>query len=127
MRELTKLAGLVAALAAAVAWAFLASGTPTNTYHFAPMVVAGIWVGLDGSMGAGLTQRRIVNTALGGFVVAVATAVILEVKGDLDGPTFWDTSDTAPVLFEHVVFAAVGAAIGAVVAIRAAATEPRRV
>ena len=126
MADLRKLAGLFAALAAAVAWAFLASRTPTNTFHFAPMVVAGIWVGLDGSMGAGLTQRRIVNTALGGFALAVVTAAILEVKGDLDGPTFWDESDSAPVLAEHVVFAALGAVIGAAVALRTASTAPRQ-
>ena len=125
MADLKRLTGLFVALAAAVIWALLAARTPTNTYHFAPMVVAGAWVAIDGSIGAGLTQRRIVNTSLGGWCVAVATAVVLEVKGDLDGPTFWDSSDTAPVLLEHVVFAMLGAAIGAVIAIRAAGTVPR--
>jgi hypothetical protein len=123
--ELKKLTGFVAALAAAVAWALLAARNPTNTYHFAPMVVAGIWVVIDGSLGAGLTQRRIVNTTLGGIAIALTTMVILEVKGDLDGPTFWDESDAAPVLAEHIVFAVLGGVIGAALALRAAGTEPR--
>ena len=126
MGEFTRLAGLLAALAGAVVWALLAARTPTNTYHFAPMVVAGIWAGLDGSIGAGLTQRRIVTSAFGGLAVAVTTAVILELKGDLAGPVFWDSSDDAPVLVEHVVFAVVGALLGAAVALRAASTAPRR-
>lgn len=125
MADLRRLSGMFVALAAAVIWAVLAARTPTNTYHFAPMVVAGAWVAIDGSIGAGLTQRRIVNTSLGGLTVAIASAVVLELKGDLAGPTFWDTGDNAPVLFEHIVFAVAGAGIGALIAIRTAATAPR--
>ncbi|MEM9465712.1 MAG: hypothetical protein AAGA90_10085 [Actinomycetota bacterium] len=126
MPELKTLAGFGACLVAAVVWALLAARSPTSTFHFAPMVVGGLWAGLDGSLGAGLTQRRIVNAAIGGVAIAVATAVILETKGDLDGPTFWDTSDTAPVLAEHVVFAVLGGVLGAAVALRVANTEPRQ-
>lgn len=125
MREALRLPGLFVALGAAVLWAVLASGTPTNTYHFAPMVVAAAWVAVDGSIGAGLTQRRVVNTALAGFGVAVVAALILAAKGDLDGPTFWETRGTGAVLAEHVVFAALGAALGGVYAVRTAATAPR--
>lgn len=127
MGELRKLAGLLVSLAAAVAWAVLASRTPTNTYHFAPMVVAAASAVVDGSMGAGLTQRRTVNAALGGVIIALATAAILAAKGDLDGPTFWETRGTTAVLIEHAVFAVIGAVGGFVYAVRTAATEPRGV
>ncbi|MEO0492010.1 MAG: hypothetical protein AAF081_01190 [Actinomycetota bacterium] len=127
MREALRLAGFLAALVAAVLWALLAARTPTNTYHFAPLIVAGAWPAIDGSLGAGLTQRRSVNAALGGFAVAVATAVILAIKGDLDGPTLWETDGTTAVLVEHLVFAALGAVAGCVYAVHTAATEPRNV
>ena len=104
MREALRLAGLAVTLLAAVVWALLAARTPTITYHVVPLIVASAWPAIDGSVGAGLTQRRSVNAALGGFVLATATAIILGVKGDLDGPTLWATqglwlssSNTSPL------------------------------
>lgn len=125
VRDLRGLAGLVASLVAGVVWAYLASGSPSSTFHFAPMVMAGAWVAVDGSMGAGLTQRRIVNAALGGLALALAATLILEAKGDLDGPTFWAHGDDAPVVLEHVLFAVLGSALGAAYAIRTAGRPPR--
>ena len=124
MREVLRLAGLVVALLAAVLWALLAARTPTTTYHVVPLLVASAWPAIDGSVGAGLTQRRSVNAALGGFVLAVATAVILGVKGDLDGPTLWATRGTVAVLVEHIALAAVGAIVGFIHAVRTAGTAP---
>ncbi len=117
-------AGLLIALAAAVAWAGLAARTPTSTYHFAPIVIAAAWVLFDGYSKAGTTQHKAVNFAIAGLVIAVATTLILEVKGDLQGPTFWDGSDDAPVVVEHVLFSVVGAAGGLVLAMRQAARPP---
>ena len=86
--------------------------------------MASAWPAIDGSVGAGLTQRRSVNAALGGFVLATATASILGVKGDLDGPTLWATQGTVAVLVEHVAVAAVGAIAGFIHAVRTAGTAP---
>lgn len=124
MREALRLAGLAVTLLTAVVWALLAARTPTTTYHVVPLIVASAWPAIDGSIGAGLTQRRSVNAALGGFVLAVATAIILGVKGDLDGPTLWSTQGTGAVLVEHVAFAAVGALAGFIHAVRTAGTAP---
>ena len=124
MREALRLVGLVVTLLTAVLWALLAARTPTTTYHVVPLIVASAWPAIDGSIGAGLTQRRSVKVALGGFVLAVVTAIILGVKGDLDGPTLWATEGTVAVLAEHVAFAAVGALAGFVHAVRTASMAP---
>lgn len=124
LRELRSLAGLFVALAFAIAWAYLASGSPHSTFHFAPMIVAGGWVAVDGSTGAGLTQHRVVTSAIGGLVLALATVAILDAKGDLQGPTFWDDGGTS-VLVEHALFALFGAVAGAAYALRVASTPPR--
>jgi hypothetical protein len=124
VREVLRLAGLAVTLLSAVVWALLAARTPTTTYHVVPLIVASAWPAIDGSVGAGLTQRRSVNAALGGFVLATATAIILGVKGDLDGPTLWATQGTVAVLVEHVTVAAVGAISGFIHAVRTAGTAP---
>lgn len=124
LRDLRSLAGLFASLTFAVVWANLASGSPHSTFHFAPMIVAAGWVVVDGSIGAGLTQHRIVNTAIGGVVLTVVTIAILDAKGDLQGPTFWDDGGTS-VLVEHTLFALVGAVAGAAYAVRVASRPPR--
>ena len=122
--ELKRSLGLLVALGAAVAWAVLASRTPSNTYHFAPMVVAAAWVVFDGYSGAGVTHRRAVSLAIFGFVIAVAAGAILELKGDLEGPVFWEHGDDAPVLFEHILFSGLGAVVGLVLAVRQASRPP---
>ncbi len=122
--ELKRSVGLFVALAAAVAWAVLASRTPTSTYHFAPMVVAAAWVLVDGFRGAGVTQRRAVNLALVGLVLSVAVTIVLEAKGDLAGPVFWEGGDDAPVVLEHVLFAILGAGGGLLLAVRQASRPP---
>ena len=113
--------GAVATLAAAVLWAWLAARTPTSTYHFAPLVVAGVWVAVNGMTDAGLTPRATVRVATAGFVVAAVVTLLLEAAGNLDGPVFWDKGDDAPVMIEHLVFAALGALAGAGIALHHAA------
>ncbi len=120
LREFRRLIGLFVALLAAVAWALLAARTPSNTYHFAPMVVAAAWVVFDGYREAGVTPRRAVNLSIAGFLIAVVATVVLEVKGDLDGPVFWEHGDDAPVVVEHVLFSALGAVGGLLLAVRQA-------
>ena len=124
LREIRSLAGLLVTLAFAVVWAYLASGSPHSTFHFAPLIVAGGWVVVDGSIGAGLTQHRVVTAAIGGLVITLVTIAILDAKGDLQGPTFWDDGGTS-VLVEHTLFALLGAVAGAVYAVRVAARPPR--
>ncbi len=124
MSEIRRLGGLLAALGLAVVWAFLAARSPGVTYHFAPMLIAGAWVAVDGLSEAGSTPRRAVNQALTGFGLAIVTTVILSAKGDLDGPVFWDESENAPVIFENVLLALIGALIGLAVAVRHAAKSP---
>jgi len=122
--ELKRSLGLLVALGAALAWAVLAARTPSNTYHFAPMVVAAGWVVFDGYRGAGITHRRALSLALLGFAIAVVATIILELKGDLDGPVFWEHGDDAPVLVEHVLFSLIGAVGGLLLAVRQAARPP---
>ncbi len=124
MDEFRRSIGLLVALLAAVAWALLAARMPSSTYHFAPMVVAAAWVVFEGYREAGVTPRRAVNLSLAGFLIAVVATVILEVKGDLDGPVFWEHGDGAPVVVEHVLFSALGAVGGLVLAVRQAARPP---
>lgn len=123
--SLRRFAGLAWALAAAVAWIVLAARTPTSTFHFAPLVVAGVWVVHDGYSEAGLTQHRAVNEALVGFGLAVAATLLLEAAGNLTGPVFWQEGPESPVVLEHLMFAAGGAVLGLGMAIRRANKEPR--
>ncbi len=116
--------GLLWAVLAAVAWAILAHRTPTSTFHFAPMVVAGVWVIYDGYSEAGVTQRRAVNEALAGFVVALVATITLELLDDLSGPVFWQSGPDSPVVLEHLLFAAGGSIAGVVMALRRAARAP---
>jgi len=125
--NLHRFAGLAWAVAAAVAWIVLAVRTPTSTFHFAPMVVAGLWVIYDGYSVAGLTQHRAVNEALVGFGVAVAATLLLEAMGDLTGPVFWHEGPDSPVVLEHLMFAAGGAVLGLGMAMRRANREPKAV
>ena len=123
--ELRRTVGLFVSLALAVAWAIRAAGDPQSTVLPAPLLVAGVWVAVDGSIGAGLTQRRIVNEALGGFGIAVATIAILALKGDLAGPTPWSEGGMVHVVVALVGAAVVGAIAGALCALRVASRPPR--
>lgn len=113
--------GALASLGAGVVWWIFAARNPTSTYHFAPSVVAAAWVAVEGTKAAGLTPRRIVQLAQLGLIVAVAITVGLSTAGNLEGPVFWSHKDNAPVVVEHLLFAVLGAAVGALIAWRHAA------
>jgi len=119
-----KYLGLVWALAAMVAWIVLASRTPTSTFHFAPLVVAAVWVVVDGYSEAGTTPHRALNEAIVGFGLAALATILLEARGDLAGPVFWQEGPDSPVVFEHLLFAAAGSILGLVVALRRANRAP---
>jgi len=123
--SLTRFAGLAWAAAAAIAWMVLASRTPTSTFHFAPLVVAGVWVVYDGYSVAGITQHRAVNEALVGFGLAVVATLVLEYMGNLTGPVFWHEGPDSPVVLEHLLFAGGGAVLGLGLAMRRANKEPK--
>ena len=113
--------GGAAALVAAVVWAVFARNSPSSTYHFAPSVVAAAWVVLEGTSEAGLTARRTLQLGVLGFLVAGVFTFGLSLAGSLEGPVFWSHADNAPVEFEHILFAVLGALIGVGVSIRHAA------
>ena len=123
--EMRRSVGLFVSLAVAVAWALVVAERPDTTVHLAPLVIAGAWVGVDGAVGAGLTQRRVVNEALGGLLLAGAVTAILAAKGDLDGPTVWGARGTLPVVTEHLLSAALGALLGGSTALWRSARPPR--
>lgn len=118
--------GGVAALAAGGLWSVLAADNPTNTYHFAPSVVAAAWVVIEGSTGSGLTVRRTLHFGVLGALVAAGFTIGLSLAGHLDGPVFWSHADNAPVEIEHLIFAGLGAALGVLVALRQAGRPPAR-
>ncbi|RMH87098.1 MAG: hypothetical protein D6683_00615 [Actinomyces sp.] len=107
-------AGLLAASAAAMVWAILASRHPTNTYHFSPLVVAGLW----GWAERWATRRRHRGRAAllrgaAGAAVSLVTLAELAVSDALRGPTLWHAHGTAPVVAEALAFTVLGAAFGA--------------
>ncbi len=122
--KIRRFAGLAWALAAAGAWIVLATRTPTSTFHFAPLVVAGAWVVYDGYSVAGITQHRAVNEAAIGFALAALATLLLEVMGNLSGPVFWHEGPDSPVVLEHLLFAAGGAVLGFGLAMRRANKAP---
>jgi hypothetical protein len=103
----------------AVLWWVLAARTPTSTFHFAPLIVAGAWVAVEGMSEAGLTPRASVRLGLAGFVIAAVATLLLDAAGNLEGPVFWE-SDNPPVVFEHLVGSALGALGGVGFAVRRA-------
>ena len=104
--------GAWALVLAAVVWAVLAIRTPTNTFHFAPLVVAVVWplvLRADRGMPG---RRRSAVVVLTGPALAVLVGVVLSATGNLEGPTFWSDGG-APV--EVVLFALAGGVAGWVV------------
>lgn len=112
--------GLGVAAAASVLWFVLADRNPSNTYHFAPAIVAAAWVVVGSLPEAGLVPRVTIRLAAAGFVLAVLVTIGLEITDRLQGPVFWQDGDDAPVVVEHVLFAALGAVGGGWLAVRRA-------
>lgn len=111
--------GLWAPIAAITLWVVLAVRTPTNTFHFAPIVVAMAWPILRRvDAGRPIPQREAIVASATGVVLAVVVGAVLSLTGNLDGPTFWGDGESVvdDPLFEVVVFALAGGLAGYLVA-----------
>jgi hypothetical protein len=119
--------GVALAALAAIGWVVLAIRTPTNTYHFAPLVVAlaaPIAARSDPARsdparsdlggpdlgGSESPWSRLVVGCVGG-VVAAAIGLSLAASGNLEGPTFWGEGGA---LGEVLLFSIGGAVAGGV-------------
>ncbi|MFQ5556035.1 MAG: hypothetical protein ACE5GB_00740 [Acidimicrobiales bacterium] len=116
---MSRFAGPIVAVGAALAWVALAWRTPTSTFHFAPTVVAAGW----GWVERWSTEQRRPgldgwSRGIGGVGLAVLATLVLWAGDGLRGPTFWHARGGADVAFEHVVFALLGGSIGAWFALR---------
>jgi hypothetical protein len=114
--QLAWLRGGAATAAVLAIWSILAVRSPDLTYHFAPLIAAGVWPVL-GRHTTTSPLRPTALAALGGFAMTVAVSVLLAGAGYLQGPTFWGDGHA---LSEAILFAALGAAGGAAVGLRAA-------
>jgi hypothetical protein len=98
-----------ASLLTSVLWLALAWRSPSSTFHFAPLIVAGV----GPYTAKAIAGRQQVTTAL--LISAVSLAVVIgaiavmTIGDRMQGPSFW-SEDGAPL--EAVLFAAAGAAIG---------------
>jgi hypothetical protein len=117
---MTRWRGATVSLLAAGVWWVLAARTPTNTYHFAPLIVAAAWAAVEATSEAGLTPRMSVRLGIAGFLLASIVTVLIDAAGNLEGPVFWEESEDPPVVFEHLVGSALGALGGVAFAIRRA-------
>ena len=124
-RLLCSSSGFFWCLGAVVTWGLLAARTPGDRYHWLALIVAATWVTVDGIQGAGLTQRRTVNAALGGWTMASAATLGLLAKGDLVGTPMVLGSHHAGLVAEHLLAAAAGAVLGMAAALRVSSTPPR--
>ena len=96
--------------ALAVLWFVVVILRSETTLHLAPFLVAGTPPVLNALDGAAAPDRRSVVIAAGaGLVISVATAAILIVSGNLDGPAI---EPFGSVLVETLVLAVTGAAVG---------------
>jgi hypothetical protein len=114
--------GVALAALAAIGWVVLAIRTPTNTYHFAPLVVAlaaPIAARSDPARsdparsdlgGSESPWSRLFVGCVGG-VVAAAIGLSLAASGNLEGPTFWGEGGA---LGEVLLFSIGGAVAGGV-------------
>lgn len=107
-RELRIGAGF--ALVAAIGWIALALRTPTNTYHFAPLVVAlALPVATRSDAGPAIGRgRKVIVGTIGGLVAALI-GLWLAATGNLEGPTLWGDDGA---LSEVLVFSIGGALAG---------------
>ena len=105
--------GGLAMVGVCVIWIFLASRRPELTYHFAPLIAAGVWPFLlppsNEEQSSPIVRAAVVSAA-----AVSAVAVLLHIAGRLEGPTFWDDG---PALTEAILFAVGCAAIGAAISL----------
>jgi hypothetical protein len=114
--QLVWLRGAAATAVVLAVWSVLAVRSPDLTYHFAPLIAAGVWPVLGHhTTTSGLRPTAL--AALGGFAMTATVSLLLAGAGYLEGPTFWGDGHA---LSEAILFAALGAAGGAAIGLRSA-------
>jgi len=109
-RRFHRTISILAPLGVAAIWAVLAWRSPFSTRHFAPLLVAmSTPVMLRHRIGrvAAFEARSL---TLLSTAIAVLTALLLDVAGKLEGPSFWSAGGGA--LVEALIVAAVGGVAG---------------
>ncbi len=91
-------------IGAAGLWFALASNNPTQTYHFAPLIVAGAWPTVLERRDA----RSLGIAATGALAIALVTTALLSVGDSLRGP---DLVDGHAATVESIIFALLGAVL----------------
>ncbi len=104
MHVITRLGPGLWTFAALALWAVLAARSPDLTYHFAPLIAAGVWPVMSG--------RAAAAVASGGVTLLVSIGLAL--AGWLEGPDFFGGH---AAFGEAALFAVAGAALGAAWAI----------
>lgn len=108
----------MSAFLAAGIWVGIAWANPTTTYHFAPLVAAGVWPVVSRvRAGHALRRSAAVLAAAGGVAIVLLALAVLMVAGFLRGPALLG----APVPVEAVVGALAGGFAGMLLAV----AEPR--
>ncbi|RZQ59524.1 glutaredoxin domain-containing protein [Amycolatopsis suaedae] len=101
--------GLAVALVIAVGWFVLAAFNPTTSFPLAPALLTAAWpLGRRWRAGRVLRPVTALTTALGGAVLAVAIALLLELNGALAGAMLFGM----PPLTEAIVSVALGVLVG---------------
>jgi hypothetical protein len=106
--------GPAATAIAGVLWFILAVRAPTNTFHFAPIIVAAAWPFVARGSHA-RTMRQALTTAGAGTGVALGIGLVLWATDRLSGPTLWHSGSA---LTETVLFAFLGGAAGLIAQLR---------
>lgn len=94
---------LVGTLLFVLLWVALAVARPSTTFHLAPLIVAG-WPAIGER-----EPKLAAATAVVGFMVAGAAALVLSITGMLQGPSLLPWGGPA---LESMVAAGVGASVG---------------
>ena len=115
MREPSHLRGAALTALVCVVWIFLARRSPELHYHFAPLIAAALWPLSLRTQGRRSVQDAVVG-GVGAVVLTWATTLLIQHAGYMDGPNFLERGPAWP---EAVLFAVLGALVGARTASRA--------
>lgn len=97
-----------------ILWVALAIRTPTNTFHFAPIIVAAAWP-LVARDSQARTTRQAIATASASTALALGIGLALWATDRLRGPTLWNDG---PTTTEIVLFSLLGGTIGLIAQLR---------
>lgn len=95
-------------------WFLLAIRTPTNTFHFAPIIVAAAWPVVARGSSARTASEAII-TASASTAIALGIGFGLWGTDRLSGPTLWHGG---AAIAETVLFALMGGAVGLIAQLR---------